>query len=175
MPSFPTNLSADDVRAFLGTVRWHSSQLWLFNTVLWAGFLSLLGPRRSPSRGEPIRVWIMHESELCEEQALPSGAYFGLQFPTLCSHQSPLMLVDRVWWVAEATRAALSAYDFGNFRVVRGLRIRSLIFLQARRNRRLVTSELGVPVSRAAFVVSVVGTVCERKRQEWIVSAAAQL
>ena len=177
LPSFPTNLSADDVRAFLGTVRWHSSQLWLFNTVLWAGFLSLLGPRRSPSRGEPIRVWIMHESELCEEQALPSGAYFGLQFPTLCSHQSPLMLVDRVWWVAEATRAALSAYDFGNFRVVRGFAdtVAHLPTSATQQARQLVTSELGVPVSRAAFVVSVVGTVCERKRQEWIVSAAAQL
>ena len=99
---------------------------------------------------------------------------------------TPALLVDEVWWVADATREALSRFDFGQFRTLHGFvdpKSKKFETGGAARGRRMIAEEgmFAVPHDEAdfdmasTFLITMSGTICPRKRQGWVVNATAQL
>lgn len=132
----------------------------IFNTILWLNAIKVARQKFVSSR----LMWIIHESELDKENA-NDGFHFGLYFPNMHS-PDVWTLADIVIFVSHATRAIVSRHDYGNFKTIHGF---ANVDTSLAKSRHLVRRKLGF--DSETTIITTVGTVCPRKRQDWTIRA----
>jgi glycosyltransferase involved in cell wall biosynthesis len=136
----------------------------VFNTVIWADLMFAHDKLRWCRRAPRI-VWVIHELELDDAHKTMTGYWWGHDFATLRS--APLLRrthlsADAVVFVSEAQRAIWQRYDHVHFHVIPG---HAEHVLQPIRPPLALPSRSALGVSASAFLISVIGTFCVRKRQ----------
>uniref|UniRef100_A0A061R827 Glycosyl transferase family 1 domain-containing protein n=1 Tax=Tetraselmis sp. GSL018 TaxID=582737 RepID=A0A061R827_9CHLO len=125
----------------------------LLNTVVMAPVV-----RDMPARLRARTVWAIHESELRK---------YAKEFPGIT--RGLLHAPARVLFVSHVTRAAYSAFDRGHFRTILNWVNSSAVGELVAQRRGALRRRLALPAG--AFVVTSVGTLCERKDQMLLVKA----
>mmetsp|Transcript_7015 Transcript_7015/g.19104 ORF Transcript_7015/g.19104 Transcript_7015/m.19104 type:complete len:1431 (-) Transcript_7015:144-4436(-) len=148
----------------------------VLNTVLWA---PIVAKHRPYLLNLPSVVWILHENQLTREQATQDGFWYGLQFPSLMPKVLLRTTLGATYnvFVADKQRAQWSHNDHGNFLTIRGAPSYTAGDGVNERNASAarMRSKLGISSSPSSFVMTMLGTVCQRKRQLWGLSALRAL
>lgn len=136
-----------------------SPDMLVFNTVIWAD-LMYAHDQMQWCRRAPRVVWVLHELELDAAHKAAGGYWWGRDYVTLRSVpllRRTLLSPDAVVFASEAQRAIWLQHDHAHFHVIPGHAEHAAADVG------LTRAELGI--SATSFLLSTVGTVCERKRQ----------
>ena len=150
-----------------------SPDLVVLNTVVWTQFIS----RRPDLRPATPRIaWLIHESELSSEHGVPpSNFWYGMSYPELSSPRSlssTLQNADSVIFVADKVRATWSEHDNGHFQTFRGFVVETDVLGRAAEGLGGAAAlRRKLDISESAVVLSAVGTICDRKRQQLLLEA----
>ena len=147
------------VLQFLYKANW-VPDVMIFNTILWFPFLQF---RRELSLAVSV-IWAIHEAELDADNAQYEFSYSSL-FPDM-HNPRVWSSADLVLFSSSSVRSAVSMHDSGNFATFyfygTDLTMRGLQYSKAAlRRKRNIPSD--------ALVVTSVGTITQRKRQDWTV------
>lgn len=162
------------LQSLLGSL-YFNVDLVIFNTILWATMLHAQPQVRS---NRPKYMWLLHENELSEENAIPTTKFwYGLDYPAIRTETKlrlTLQQPDTVTFVADKTRAIWSKFDHGHFETFRGFVLLDEVKKRAEKGlnpntRPALLSAIGA--KEGVFFLTVVGTVCERKGQLLLVQA----
>ena len=133
----------------------------LFNTVLWLPFIRY----RHQLHLSANVIWAIHEAELDVENEQGGFSYSSL-FPDM--HDTHVWAsADLVLFSASSVRSAVSRHDRGNFETFYFYGSNSSHLAQVSKHE----ARRAMNIPNGAVVVSTVGTVTRRKRQEWTVRA----
>eukprot|EP00191_Tetraselmis_sp_GSL018_P016876 CAMPEP_0177588698 /NCGR_PEP_ID=MMETSP0419_2-20121207/6371_1 /TAXON_ID=582737 /ORGANISM="Tetraselmis sp., Strain GSL018" /LENGTH=922 /DNA_ID=CAMNT_0019078927 /DNA_START=285 /DNA_END=3050 /DNA_ORIENTATION=- len=139
-------LLSDDVVTEIG-LQAEKSDVTLLNTMVMAPVVKAFPPhllRRT--------IWVIHESE---------ARVYEEQFPDI--KKDLLRKPERVLFVSHATRALYSTFDYGQFRTIPNWIDVPRVQAQIAGRQGEMRRRLGIP--RDAFVITSIGTICERKDQ----------
>ena len=142
-------------------------RLIIWNTIVWADILSLLGTGRYCSFS-PQSIWIIHEF-------IPEGTNPWKHFKAISSETSlrhTILGIDAIVFCSDIARRQWLKFDgLTLFYTLPGF---SAIETRSQNSSKAITRE-SLDIPKNAFVVTVVGTLCLRKQQHWAIDSVAVL
>ena len=150
-----------------------SPDVVVLNTVVWADLFYAHEPLRWCARA-PRLVWVLHELELDAAHKSASGYWWGRDFVTLRSApllRRTLLSADAVVFVSRAQRAIWQRHDHAHFHVIPG----HVEHAQSTTVQDDLPTRASLGIAPTAFLLSVVGTLCVRKRQALALDALERL
>lgn len=172
----PRYTRVTDLCAFMERKLQLKPSLIVFNTVLWSHSVMLNEPFASDS---PRVVWVVHEwsitSNTLESDLLSRPSWFGERRPELNvnSLRSLLLGVDVLVFVAESQKALWQDFTSDDTFTIHGYA--DNFPPQDHASCRKKFSRQGLDISKHALILTIVGTVCPRKRQDWAIHALLAL